>query len=318
MQANLNKMFTQAETENATGFSREVMRKWEARFGFPRPTRDARERRVYTSQDIAQLRKIRQLLAKGHRPRNLLPLSMKELQALDLTENLDTQECLLDSEAVAQVMLTTLSASQPLQALDQFLQLRLKKVGLGLFVQSDLPAMNRVVGAAWEAGELAIHGEHRYTEAVRNLIQASISSLHPAPDAYRVLLTTPPGEIHGLGLLGLQASLALSGAHCISLGLQTPVSNVAKAAFDWDIAVVSISASVCLPTETVRQYVTDLRSQLPNSCQLWLGGQGAGGISPGTIAGVEIVYSFAQAVATWNSLKKAQTESFGLRFTEQG
>ncbi len=306
MQADTTKFFTQAETEIATGFSREVLRKWETRFGFPQPARDARDRRAYTSQDVAQLQQIRQLLAKGHRPRNLLPLSLQELLALDLTEHLEMQDCLLDSEEVAKVMLTKLSASQSLQTLELFLQLRLKKVGLGLFVQSDLPAMNLVIGAAWQAGELAIHAEHRYTEMVRNLIQTAVSGLQPTPDAHRVLLTTPPGEVHGLGLLGLQASLALGGAHCVALGLQTPVSNVAMAAVDWDIAVVCISASVCLTTETVREYVTDLRSQLPNSCQLWLGGQGAGGFLPGTIAGVEIVHTFSQAMARYKLVGQAQ------------
>jgi methanogenic corrinoid protein MtbC1 len=38
-----------------------------------------------------------------------------------------------------------------------------------------------------------------------------------------VLLTTLPGEPHGLGLLMAEAMLALEGCTCVSLGVQTPV-----------------------------------------------------------------------------------------------
>jgi hypothetical protein len=41
----------------------------------------------------------------------LLLLSMQELLTLDFTAHLGMQECLLDSEAAAKDMLTTLSAS---------------------------------------------------------------------------------------------------------------------------------------------------------------------------------------------------------------
>jgi DNA-binding transcriptional MerR regulator len=298
----LTQVFSQAETEHATGFSREVLRKWELRFGYPQPARDGRGRRLYTHEDVIQLQQIKRLIAKGHRPRELLTLSMSALQALDAANTLGAIDCLPDSEEVATALLSTLSDGQSPQATDRFLQLRLNKVGLELFVQSDLPVLNRIVGDAWAAEKLGVHGEHLYTESVRNLVQRSLSVLHPTPGVRCVLLTTPPGESHGLGLLGLQATLALNGAHCIALGLQTPASSVAKAALDWNIAVVCISASVCLAPDRVQAYVADLRSKLPKSCELWVGGQGAENIVPGTIEGVDIFQTFAQAVAKWKSV----------------
>lgn len=97
-----------------------------------------------------------------------------------------------------------------------------------------------------------------------------MSDLRPKAGAPRVLLTTPPGEAHSLGLLGLQASLALTGAHCISLGLQTPASSVASAAIEWDIAIVCISASVCNAKKSLRNYVTVFQTlaQATQECKL--------------------------------------------------
>ena len=42
----------------------------------------------------------------------------------------------------------------------------------------------------------------------------------------RVLLTTLPGEPHGLGLLMVEALLTLDGCRCLSLGVQTPPGDI--------------------------------------------------------------------------------------------
>lgn len=46
----------------------------------------------------------------------------------------------------------------------------------------------------------------------------------------KVLLTTLPGEPHGLGLLMVEALLALEGCPCVSLGVQTPQQELPQAA----------------------------------------------------------------------------------------
>jgi methanogenic corrinoid protein MtbC1 len=46
----------------------------------------------------------------------------------------------------------------------------------------------------------------------------------------RILLTTLPQERHGLGLLMAEAMCVAEGAHCISLGVQTPLIDIVEAA----------------------------------------------------------------------------------------
>ena len=72
----------QAEIEQATGLSREVLRKWELRYQFPVPERGMRGQRLYQAKDLPKLRLITQLMAQGLRPGKLVPMSLKQLQAL--------------------------------------------------------------------------------------------------------------------------------------------------------------------------------------------------------------------------------------------
>ena len=72
----------QAEIEQATGLSREVLRKWELRYQFPLPERGPRGQRLYQAKDLPKLRLITQLLARGMRPGKLVLLPVKQLQAL--------------------------------------------------------------------------------------------------------------------------------------------------------------------------------------------------------------------------------------------
>jgi methylmalonyl-CoA mutase cobalamin-binding subunit len=116
------------------------------------------------------------------------------------------------------------------------------------------------------------------------------------------LLTTPPGELHGLGVLALQAALALEGADCVSLGTQTPVLDVVRAVQQWAVEVVTISASSALQPTAARNYVLALRRVLPAHCRLWVGGQGAQALSGDPMLGIEVMQTIAQAVERWKEL----------------
>ncbi len=58
----------QAEIEQATGLSREVLRKWELRYQFPLPERGARGQRLYRASDLPKLQLVKQLIGQGMRP----------------------------------------------------------------------------------------------------------------------------------------------------------------------------------------------------------------------------------------------------------
>ena len=72
-----------ADVERDTGLSKDTLRVWERRYGFPTPVRDAVGERQYDDLQLQRLRRIRRLLDAGHRPGRVVPLSDEALHALD-------------------------------------------------------------------------------------------------------------------------------------------------------------------------------------------------------------------------------------------
>ena len=285
-------LVSQEVVEQTTGLNRDVLRKWELRYHFPVPTRGARGQRLYSQDDVFRLQLIKQLMNRDMRPGKVVPLPLADLQAL-----------LADARAVVSrdtgesvdLILRCLTPGAPVHAVRTYLERLIKVEGLAHFVEQYLPMFNLAVGNAWEAGKLGVHAEHHYTATVFHVVGRAMPIVAPLNDLPRVLVTTPPGEIHGLGVLALQAELTLQGAYCVSLGTQTPPQDVVSAVDDLGIAVVAISASECLPPDLMRSYMVTLRKTLPESCRLWAGGKGCEPLALQLPAGIELFQTVGQA-----------------------
>ena len=74
-----------AAVERDTGLSKDTLRVWERRYGFPSPGRDGIGERAYTFDQVEKLRVIKRLMDAGHRPGRIVPLAFAELQLLSLS-----------------------------------------------------------------------------------------------------------------------------------------------------------------------------------------------------------------------------------------
>ena len=61
-------LFPIGVVEASTGIAKETLRAWERRYGFPMPVRDAAGERLYSAQQLGQLRDARRLIDLGARP----------------------------------------------------------------------------------------------------------------------------------------------------------------------------------------------------------------------------------------------------------
>src|SRR5947208_1376049 len=68
--------------ERETGLSKDVLRMWERRYGFPKPARDENGERQYTVAEIAKLRGMKRLMDIGMRPGKIIALAESELNAI--------------------------------------------------------------------------------------------------------------------------------------------------------------------------------------------------------------------------------------------
>lgn len=256
--------------ERETGLSKDVLRIWERRYGFPRPQRDNNAERQYAPDEVAKLRAVKRLMDTGLRPGKLIRQSLDELNALAEKRIHPRREAL--APAIERDVLTLLKAHD-VAGLHATLANLLGRHGVQRFVVETVAPLNRAVGEAWMRGELQVFEEHLYTEELQVALRGALNALPRQIGLPRILLTTVPGEQHGIGLLMVEALAAPEGAQCISLGTQTPFEDIRRAALAHKAQVVALSFSMAYPLRQVGEALATLRRQLPPAVSLWAGGE---------------------------------------------
>lgn len=269
-----------AAVERDTGLSKETLRMWERRYGFPTPHRESTGERAYPHEQLERLRAIKRLLDAGHRPGRVVALPRPALlQMLGEVGAARPAPAQPPAYAAAPASLAMDACYQQLRQHDlegvrHGMSEALTRLGLARFVVEWLVPMNTRVGDAWMRGELAVFEEHAFTELVTVLLRQALGRLQPyrQQDRPSVLLTTLPGEPHGLGLLMVECLLAMEGCRCVSLGVQTPVPDVVAAAQAFGIDIVALSFTGCQKPAQVQRGLQQLRDALPAPVQVWAGG----------------------------------------------
>jgi len=261
--------------ERDTGLSKDTLRVWERRYGFPAPERDGIGERAYTFDQVEKLRVIKRLLDAGHRPGRIVPLPFAELQLLSLSTVEQTKRQVpvaLGTGDLATYM--SLLRRHQIAELRTELNRSLSRHGVARFITEVVSPLGTAVGDAWIRGQMEVFEEHMYTEAMQAVLRAAIASIpEPASGAQpRVLLTTFPGEPHGLGLLMAEAIFSLEGACCMSLGVQTPLWDIVKASAAHRADIVALSFSGNMNPNMVVDGLTELRQKLPAEVRMWAGG----------------------------------------------
>jgi MerR family transcriptional regulator, light-induced transcriptional regulator len=262
-----------AAVERELGLGKDTLRAWEKRYGFPQPLRGESGDRLYPSDQIERLKMILRLLDAGHRPGKVVGLNKLSLQAL-MERGASKSPAPQNSQASSIEALLTLIESHDVAGLRRGLAHAQLTLGLSTFVTDLVAPLTSAVGHAWAQGRFEIFEEHLYTEAIGTTLRFAIASL-PAQSPHQgpnVLLTTLPKEPHGIGLLMAQALLSLEGCNCISLGTQTPVTDIAQAARAHKIDVVALSFSNVNSASIVLPSLSELRSLLAPATALWAGG----------------------------------------------
>ena len=267
--SNLETVLSIAAVERDTGISKDTLRVWERRYGFPAPNRDSNGERIYPQDQVDKLRLIRRLLDLGQRPSKIISSSSSELSTL-----LESHRAATDSGASGSTEQELMQyvklhrSSELLTGLHQALM----KQGLQRFVVETIAPLNQAIGEAWVRGEIDIPEEHLYTEQVQNILRSAIGANAASRGTPRVLLTTFPDEYHILGLLMAEATLVPEGASCLSLGTRTPLADIQSAAVGGKFDIVGLSFSVAYPARQAIDGLLELREALPKHITIWAGG----------------------------------------------
>jgi MerR family transcriptional regulator, light-induced transcriptional regulator len=304
-----------ADVERETGLGKDTLRVWERRYGFPSPQRGTKQVRLYSTEQLAQLRLIKNLMDNGARPHQVVGLPLSELQTqcaalLQPVQNRpDGAQPETAHDDVSEPCLQALEQGQTTQ-LKQLLQQQLLRHGLAHTIEHHISPLCVAVGHAWVQGRVSVYHEHLFTELVQSLLREAIAStaqhdqlLGRHLSGPKVLLTTTPGEPHQLGLLMAECFFALEGCERLMLGPCTPVADIALAAQQLKADVVALSFTIYSVRKDVLASLSQLRQMLPANIQIWVGGGAPAlrrkGLPPGIVV-LDRASAIADAVARWS------------------
>lgn len=293
--------------ERETGLSKDVLRIWERRYGFPVPLRDANGERAYPADQVEHLRLVKRLMDQGHRPGKLLALPVEALNELAPRHGRQAHGEIESVDTHGLEEMLALIKQHEANGFVQALQQRLVRLGLNRFVLDVVAPLTQRVGEAWEDGRIEVFEEHLFTELTKRVMRQAIATLPVGVGSPRILLTSVPDEQHVLGLLMVEALFALDGAECIPLGTQMPLTDIARAAVAHRADIVALSFSVAFPHRQIAGQLVQLRQLLPIDVELWVGGGGVCRSSPPS--GVRLLSSLEEGVKAMNDWQQRPEKS---------
>lgn len=248
--------------ERETGLSKDTLRIWERRYGFPQPGRDVNGERVYSAEQVEKLCLIRRLMERGLRPGKIISLDLGAL------ESLSPRSTRLDEEREDLALFLELLRDHNVAGFRHQLSQALMRQGLKHFVLETVVPLDEHVRGSWMRGDLQLFEEHFYAEHIQGALRSAIHSLQHEGSAPRVLLATFTSEFRAL--LIMEALCRVEGAICIALGPQTPCREIARAAAAHGAAIVGLAFGTM--NQDVISGLSELRSLMPRGTAIWATG----------------------------------------------
>ncbi len=280
-----------SDVSRIAGIPKDLLRMWERRYDYPKPERDINGDRVYSDDQLNKLILIRQLVDQGCRPGKLMALEQAELAVL-----LKSPHAELDFGRLIELLR---SGNAP--ELHDWLTQQIHSLGLRAFIHQVMVPANRIVGEAWNSGELAVYEEHLYTEMLTGLVRQSLAEIPGGRQSPRIMLTTLPGEQHSLGLLMVEALLRMGGAEVIPFGIEMPFRDIIDAAQTHKVDVIGLSFSGNFKLDDAIVMLSGLRQMVEKETSIWVGG-GAFRVNTQLPEGIELLgdlFALERTLAAW-------------------
>ena len=305
-----SRLMSIAAVERDCGLPKDTLRVWERRYGFPKPLRDHNDERLYPADQVATLRLLRRLVAAGHRPGRVVGRPDEDLFAL--LRQIDSQAPRSVGGEGQQVL--KLLEAYDAAGLREVLNAMVMRAGLGAFAAEIGPGLAEAVGVAWSRGELEIHQEHLFTEQFTTVLRSAINAAQGAGVPRRrprVLFSTFPQEPHALGLLMAEAMFTLEGCLGISLGVQTPIPEIAAAARAHEVDILALSFSSMIPVTQAVAGLSELRALVPSTVEIWAGGACAGLRPKPGVRVLRALAAIGPAVTAWRACEDGRIAQVG-------
>jgi DNA-binding transcriptional MerR regulator/methylmalonyl-CoA mutase cobalamin-binding subunit len=283
-----------------SGVTPHVLRAWERRYQVVAPIRSKGGQRLYSELDVERLRLLRRLTGHGHSIGHLAKLPLGELEGIAAEVDIPQQTAgavTPRSDQAAEFRSAAFHAAQCLAAgeLQAVLERAAASLGVPAFLDQVAGPSIREIGHGWKNGVVTVGQEHLATAVFRRVLGWIIDTFQVRDPAARLLVATPPRQVHELGALMAAAAAATAGWDVIYLGADLPVAEILSAAKQ--VKASAVALSVVLPTDDpgLIEDLAQLRQGLGPEVELFLGGAAvAQQPEPFGAVGAQIVDSLAE------------------------
>ncbi len=241
----------------------DTLRAWERRYGFPTPERDYRGHRIYSSDQLEELRIVKKLQNHGLRPSAIFALSpaqrKAELSQMSTPSGSEISEFDQFIMATPDVIRATLKKQFQTLALNQLIQDHL----LPLIVALD---------HGWVSNKISIAQEHLISDILISLLSQQLQENQPKESAAHLLFLTINGERHKLGLYLSAAMFQQCGVTCTLIHEDLPITEIPVLCQQMPATGVALSFSQNYQASQARKDLATLRQILPADKVIIAGG----------------------------------------------
>ena len=278
----------------AVGIPVDTIRTWERRYGVPVAERKLSGHRVYPLSTVSRLRRIAEAITRGHRAAEVVPASEKALDALlgSLPPAAPPPRVFQSRQGDQAKRDDLIDAARRFDAdfLKRAFEIEWAKLPALEFLETRIAPFLADVGAAWADGSLDVRHEHFASAVVSDFLRTLRGPLDERARGPLAVLTTLPGELHGLGLQMSGLVFALAGWRVVMRGVDTPVDEIVAVTRDIEPRAVGISCVQPVRKKTI-ELLEKLRRRIPRATTMILGGRSGADVN---IAGVDTLATLAE------------------------
>ena len=263
-----------------TGLTEFTLRGWELRYGAFEPARTETARRQYSSNDLQKAILLRELLRRDRKIGEIAGLSVRSLKKLIGSEAesqpVSAEKYKNEIEAVMRhlalqewddledCVYSTIERLQPLVAIKDFI----------------VPIVHEL-GQKTAIGHLSISQEHILSALLKQSLH-SLTKTHSNQSGPRIVISSPEGDFHELGILIAHAMAGQLKVRSLYLGPNTPKKDLCETATRFEATHIVLSATVSREEgakEDFYSFVHFLDQNMPKKIIFWFGGRSCGTIN---------------------------------------
>ncbi|GEN36533.1 MULTISPECIES: MerR family transcriptional regulator [Aneurinibacillus] len=260
---------------NLVGITTHTLRAWERRYGIIEPKRTESGHRLYTEEDVATLRWLKEQVEKGlhiskaveilkekqqaYSSQPAFVLIRQEADPLPSSQKEDTMSLIKVQQEHLIHALLSFNEADAHAILDRSMAIWqpddvLHDIIIPVFIE---------IGDRWEKGEITVAHEHYASQLLNQRIQPFFRYTKINPTMPRVLTMAGPGEQHTIGITLFSLFLRQHGLDVYFLGADTPLDSVRQIVPELVPEIICISITLKENIPKLRQLIEDIHTAYP-------------------------------------------------------